>query len=514
MSWHHPILSCTDSKRFEDQLFDGDSAKAALAMEKAGTALAEQLLMDLGVRLQGKSIRCLLLVGKGHNSGDALIAVSTLFECLPGLTVELLPVFGVEHMSAAVQPWWNIICQHDRVELIDQKALFSGDCEIESNYDLSIDGIFGMQFRSPLSDQLVSLFRKIDQLNIDIRVAVDLPSGLNDSTNDAVLRADFTYATGIVKTPLIKPENLGLVGRVRYLDIGFFEKEYSPEDFDFRVVHHGIFDADKRIRPIACDKRSYGHLLIVGGSTTMPGALLMAVKAAIRSGVGLLTVVCPLSVSAQFAAVVPEAMWIPWEENLEGGLALEGLNLLQQFQKRITAVLLGPGCGQQAETQALLDEIIELFDVPVILDADALTFQRMERLKTINRPIVMTPHEGEFRRISGMGREDFLKIENLRRFAGVFSEAIVVLKGPLTKMSNGESVVLSPFGNPILARGGSGDLLSGLIAGKVAVGGKKCFYESVARGVATHGNAADRLFSEKEETHIQTTDILNFLNLY
>ena len=371
-----------------------------------------------------------------------------------------------------------------------------------------------MQFRSPLSDELVSLFQKIDQLNIDVRVAVDLPSGLNDFTNEAVLRADFTYATGIVKTPLVKPENIGLLGRVRYLDIGFFEKEESCEVCDMRAVHHGIFDADKRIRPVVCDKRSYGHLLIVGGSTTMPGALLMAVKAAIRSGIGLLTVVCPHSVSAQFAAVVPEAMWIPWEETPEGGLALEGLNLLRQFQKKITAVLLGPGCGQQAETQALLDEIIELFDVPVVLDADALTFSRMERLRSMNQPIVMTPHEGEFRRISGMAREETLAVENLRKFAGNFSETMVVLKGPLTRMSNGESVVCFPFGNPVLARGGSGDILSGLIAGKVAGGGEKCLYESVARGVACHGNAADRLFSEKEETHIQTTDILNFLNLY
>ena len=120
MSWHHPILSCTDSKRFEDQLFNGDCTKAAQAMEKAGRALAEQLLTDLGVRLQG-NIRCLLLVGKGHNTGDALIAVSALIERLPGLTVELLPVLGVEKMSAAVQPWWQTICQHDRVELIDER---------------------------------------------------------------------------------------------------------------------------------------------------------------------------------------------------------------------------------------------------------------------------------------------------------------------------------------------------------------------------------------------------------
>lgn len=509
MHWHHPVLSCAESLEFESTRFDGNVEKAAAAMECAGTALAHQLIKDLGVRFSG-SCRCCLLLGKGHNAGDAIIAACLLLQHIGGLQVVAVPLWDPAEMSPAVRPWWQRLIDHPRVQVEALSNLL--DAQPVPRFDLSIDGVFGMQFRAPLSESLKASFDAVNAWEVAVRVAVDLPSGLNDHANSPVLRADFTYATGIFKSPLAKVENLEAAGRVRYLDIGFFEQ--ADRSTRSRVAHAGLLQSLAALRPVRSDKRSYGHLLIVAGSRRMPGALLMTVKGALRSGVGLVTVLAPESVAPQFAASVPEAMWVPWPETPEGGLALEGVGALEQYRERITAILLGPGCGREAETQALLDDVIDRFSVPVVLDADALTRARAMRLQSRCSPVVMTPHEGEFRRIAGMDAAQHMSDEALGAFAEKFNHCIVVLKGPLTRMSDGEQILLFPLGNPILARGGSGDILAGLVSGKVANAEKTALNFRVAQAVACHAYAADRLFSCKEETHVCTTDILNFLNQY
>lgn len=514
MNWHHPILSCSESKAFEDLLFAEDPQKAAMAMETAGKALGKALIRDLGVRLASQA-NCLLLLGKGHNAGDALVAANLLLDELENLSVDVVPLLGHSDFSPAVEPWWELLIARENVRICGMDVL---NPSLDLRYQLSLDGVFGMQFRPPLSEKLRVLFGRINTLQINTRVAVDLPSGLSDCEREIadsdILRADFTYATGICKLPVVKTQNLARVGRLRYLDIGFFDAPFEKNHEKQRVVHAGIFEKMHQLRAVDSDKRSYGHLLIVAGSRNMPGALLMAARAAIRSGVGLVTAVAPESVVAQFAAVVPEAMWMSWSETEHGGLALEGFSRLQDLKSRITGLLVGPGCGVEHETQALLDEVIDFFDVPVVLDADALTRERVARLTERSESIVMTPHEGEFRRIAGVGKDFELSHDFFLQFTEQFTNAFSVLKGPLTKLTDGELIYVFPMGNPILARGGSGDILAGLIAGKIAGAEKNLLLEAVAQGISIHANAADRLLALKEETHVQTTEILNYLNLY
>lgn len=379
-------------------------------------------------------------------------------------------------------------------------------------FALSIDGVFGMQFRAPLSNELAAIFERLNAWEIGVRIAVDLPSGLGDESVESVLRADFTYATGILKAPLLKRQHRSLVGRVRYVDIGFFDLRNL--DCDERVAAPSLIASLKELRSVECDKRSFGHLLIVAGSRSMPGALSMSVQAALRSGVGLVSVVAPESVVPQLAARMPEAMWVPWPEAPEGGLALEGVGMLERLRKRITAVLLGPGCGREPETQTLLDDICERFDVPLVLDADALTRERIELLQQRRVPVILTPHEGEFRRIAALGRDDPIDAAAVNHFVSAFSGVQLVLKGPVTQLCSGRNRICFPMGNPVLARGGSGDILAGLVSGKVAMSEKKDLDLKVAQAIACHALAADRLSSLKEETHVCTTDILNYLNQY
>ena len=491
---------------YEKEYFGGDVTLAAKAMESAGRALGRAVWQESGKRLL-LNPKALLILGKGHNAGDALIACDELLKLHPALEVDLLPVFGAEAMAPAVWPWYERVRGNPAV-----RVLATGDLrnDVGAGYGLSIDGVFGMQFRPPLKGELIELFELINRSAIDVRVAVDLPSGVSDDNSETVLKADYTYATGILKSPLCKPENRKSCGRVRYLDLGFFEEK--PElEVKVRVLAPQLLKRAEALRPVCSDKRSYGHLLVVAGSRSMPGALLMTVQSALRSGVGLVTVVAPESISTTCCAQAPEAMWLPWAETPRGGLALDGLLDLQAYGNKISAVLMGPGVSTEPESQALLDGICELFDGPFILDADALQEVRVALLKRMGKSMILTPHEGEFRRIAGLQGSDTITdaiIEGFCRNSG----AIVVLKGPLSSIASGQERYFSPYGGPALARGGSGDLLSGLVAGKVANPGIPDLLESVAMGVVVHGKAADHLASLKGETHIHTTQILDHLN--
>jgi NAD(P)H-hydrate epimerase len=205
-------------------------------------------------------------------------------------------------------------------------------------------------------------------------------------------------------------------------------------------------------------------------------------------------------------------MWIGWPETAEGGLGLAGHYLMRERLGRATALALGPGLGREPETLALVREIVANAPVPVVLDADAL---QPDILRAGSAPRVLTPHAGEFARIAGRAA--------LRDFCGE-TGATVVLKGPITRIGTADTVYHSFFGGPVLARGGSGDLLAGLIGGLLAQAVAErlpvpCGSESAsatllaaARGVVWHGLAADALARAKGQVAVQTTQVLDYLS--
>ena len=164
---------------------------------------------------------------------------------------------------------------------------------LANSYDLCLDGIFGLQFRLPLAESVAELLARVNSHpRVRVRAAVDLPSGLGAEPAGTVFRADFTYATGIAKAPVLQPVHAAYVGRLRYLDLGFFAAAAPGAD---RILLPGILAPLAAPRPAQSDKRTYGHLLVVGGSLSYPGAVVLAVRAALRSGVGLVTAFVPES---------------------------------------------------------------------------------------------------------------------------------------------------------------------------------------------------------------------------
>ncbi len=519
----HPVLTCAEAKGWETRLLKDELAEW-VAMQQAGTAVADAFKADYR-EIGGlpDNARLLVLAGKGHNGGDALLATKGLLEGRPAATVDLLLCFGDTALRPLAKRSLHEL-QRTAGPRLRGVTLANLKSELAS-YDACVDGVYGFQFRPPLDESTAELLVWVNaHPRIRLRAAVDLPSGLGDENADTVFRADFTYATGIVKAPAVAPANAAFVGRLRYLDLGFFGAAHGedlPNPVDpvgrvvpdepasnARVLTKGILAPLTQLRPSLSDKRVYGHLLVLGGSHSYPGAVLLAVRAALRSGVGLITAFVPEKLVPEYAARHPEAMWVGCPVNAAGGIAQASLALVRERMARATALLLGPGLGAEAETVALVTQIVAEAPVPLVLDADALRPEVVAAVR--HKPFIGTPHAGEYQRIAPA--------------LPAATQGVVVLKGPLTRVysraglrpaeggqsQTGPTTYCSPFGGPVLARGGSGDILAGLIGGLLAQKPNDPLL-AACRGVVWHGRAADLLARTQGQVAVETSQLLEQL---
>lgn len=505
----HPVLTCDEARELEAALFAGDTSREWHAMQQAGEAIAAAVLRDFeeigGFPANG---RILVVAGKGHNGGDALIAARQILERFPAAAAAVRFAFGVRALRPlAARAWRELVhTAGERATTLAARSPANTGSSAEA-FALCLDGIFGFQFRPPCDPRTAQLIADMNATPIGLRAAVDLPSA-------GLFQADFTYATGSVKTPAL---DLATSGRVRYLNLGFLTGTLPGLT---RVLTPAVLAPLAALRLPQSDKRSFGHVFVLGGSRSFPGAVLMALQAALHSGAGLVTAFVPESLASAFAARVPEAIWVGWPETPDGGLALEGLHLLRERIERATALVIGPGIGREPETLALVTEAIRLSAKPVLLDADAL---QPEIVRGAEAPLVLTPHAGEFARLAGDA--------TLEQFAAT-SGATIVLKGPVTRIAcrkktvspvaNAEqnvsrkrpvadvTVYLSFFGGPVLARGGSGDLLAGMIGAQLAQLPDDPEL-AAARGLVWHGLAADLLAQARGQVAVTTTQLLDYL---
>lgn len=487
-------------------------------MKAAGEGIARMLLEDYTeIRPVPPHLRVLGLIGKGNNGGDALIACGQLLADCPRASVDLILVEPVDALSPlaakALHQLEGRVCTHpitaeSTAESLSNLLAAAGGVD---GFHLCIDGLLGMSFKPPLREPLRSLIEAVNAYQaVDLRAAVDLPSGQGDVADTVTFRADFSYATGIVKQALLRGGSE--CGRVRYVDLGFFENEAAQTLADKEtMLTTSVLDPLRRLRPTASDKRTFGHLFIVGGSTRMPGALLMTVKAAIQSGAGLVTAFAPASLVPVLAAQVPEAMWVAWPETASGTLNPRGISLVQERMGRATALVAGPGFGRDRNTEMLTQEIVAQVECPVVLDADALRARVIEAAQRRKRqfgPIIVTPHMGEFMRMAKLVEVNDTSAALLD--FSKFNKVTTVLKGSNTRICDGERIAYSTRGGPVLARGGSGDLLAGIIGGLVAQAGKGEL-EVVASGVMLHGLAAEQLARSRGQIMVRTTELLDYL---
>jgi NAD(P)H-hydrate epimerase len=497
------VLSCAEAKAWEKALLADEAAEWS-AMERAGAALGREVLEDFkevgGFPADG---RVLILAGKGHNGGDALLAARAILAQHPAARASVVLCFG----ARSLRPLAGRALDRLKAEAPGRVDLVAADDALREDaaHALCLDGIFGFQFRPPMDNDTAALIARVNaHAGIRFRAAVDLPSGVGEQNATTIFRADFTYATGIVKRPVLSPRVSASVGRLRYLDLGFFAVAGSaaPGSRSAPPATECILTLDvlgplAQLRSSLTDKRTFGHVVIVGGSRSYPGAVMLATRAALRSGAGLVTAFVPASLAPEYAAAHPEAMWVGCPETAKGGLAVGTMDLIRERLPRASALLIGPGLGAEPEVLATIQEIIrQTNDLPVVLDADALRAEIVELVK--ERRFIGTPHAGEFERIAPR-----LFVDG--KF--VAPQGILVLKGPLTRVTDGKTIYHSPFGGPVLARGGSGDLLAGLIGGLLAQRPAEPLQAAI-QGVVWHGRAADLLARARGQVAIEISELL------
>lgn len=481
-----PVLSCAEAAAAEAAFLAGDAKLSWQLMNVAARGVGEEALRLLG----RKPERILVLAGKGNNGADAFLAA---LRCARAGT-EIVAVFAEGGPARAqARRAWSVRKRGVRIGIVAAANLRRLAAR---EFCLIFDGILGQGFRAPLSAELRRFLRDTDKLR-GLRIAVDLPSGLGDDATGPAFRADLTVSIGCLKRPLLAPGAARFVGRLRVLDIGLPLGETEEA-----CVTAAALAPLTRPRRARSDKRHQGRVLIVGGSERMPGAVIMNTAAALRAGAALVTTCLPESVRAKAAVAYPEAMWRGLRTGRDGSLSATNLKALRPLLADKDAVLLGSGMGEKAVK--LIGAIAASAKPALVLDADALRPAVIK--ESSGAPIrVLLPHAGEFRRLSGR----LASVAAARAYARR-TKTILVLKGPLTCVTDGLRVIHVPFGGPVLARGGSGDLLAGIVASVLArrVELGLTALDAVLLATTWHARAADWLRDDHGEEAVRTTELL------
>ena len=467
----HPVLTCRQSAEFEELLFGSCLQKQQLAMQEAGNAIAEEFLSEFGSRMP-KDANILCLCGKGHNGGDALIASKRILKDFNQARLSVL-IDPPETLKPNTRNALSALahCRRDNIRIINwtDKKCLEGE-----KFFLIVEGISGMNFMPPMRPDMAERVAFANSAQADIKISIDLPAGISDEMDaPEAFRADATYAAGIAKTPIFKAFNARFTGRIRYADIGFFGGKYkassiaqkfveSAEPKEF-IASPSLLRRLGKIRPALCDKRDFGRILIIGGSESFPGAPLMNVKAALRSGAGIVNALVPKFCTAQFAASEPSAIWSGAKTDNNGSISEENIPLAKALAERSDAIAAGSGMANSPSARKLISELLKEFpDKPFVLDADAISAEAAAILPLRNAPALLTPHAGEFLRLAADASDESLVETSMRL------KSHILLKGAISKISRGDKIFLLTSGSPALARGGSGDFLCGLCGGIIA----------------------------------------------
>ncbi len=508
----YPIFSLVDARAYENSILKGDSVLTADAMANAGRAIGSELLLDYKELGEWPATaKILILGGKGLNTGDAFVACETIRESIPGLQVTL--VLTVEESS--LNPIAGEVLDRlkadmgERLGIISIKDFLSLD---EACFDVVLDGLYGLGFSPPLRQNVAGLLEQVNSMDsIRLRISIDLPSGMGDATDPNTFRADLTYIPGVAKAPVFEKENAAFVGRIRFLEIEPFLHQAIGEEDEFCLASRRAHTSINRVRAAQSDKRSYGHCLIIAGSTQMPGAAMMSAMGALQAGAGLVTTCAPMNVTTHIAPRVPEAMWRPLPLNQEGGFDIEAVRIVTHAAVKADAILLGPGLVLDRATVFVLSRIIREIHLPLVIDASALTQDVISAVlgrPLFAGPVILTPHLGEFHRIS-VSKLSEVDSNTLMSFSRKF-RVTTVLKGNPNLISDGNRVIAAPVGGPVLARGGAGDILSGMITCLLAQNPDTPLDVAV-KAVCWHGAAADALARESGAIAVKTTDLLPHL---
>ena len=474
-------------------------------MEHAGTEVASFVL-----RQYPNAKKIAVICGKGNNGGDGLAAARKLNEWGKQVKVLLLAE-PTELKGDAAKMYAKIGLPVAIARTAGQVMVSLTELRIES--DLAIDAMLGSGFRPPIDEPyktaatVVGAFQRV--------LAVDIPSGA-DSDRYGPQEGEMVRADSIVTFTAPRPAHVFSEltnGPIAVAHIGSPQKAIRSR-LRLKVTTPADLERLIRDRKRESNKGSFGHVLVVGGSTGKAGAAAMAGIAALRAGAGLSTVATAKSVLPNVAGFYPELMTEPLPETADGTIATGAGVRIQELLKTMTVMAIGPGISRDPHTATLVRSLVVNETIPMVVDADGLNAfeHHSDELNGKGRILVITPHPGEMARLTGLTvpavQSD--RIGVARRFAAEH-QVIVVLKGHRTLIAEPDgNVWVNTTGNPGMATGGAGDILTGLTAGLMAQYPVNRF-RAILGAVYLHGLAGDVMREQLGELPLIATDLLRGL---
>ena len=501
------LLTAAQMREADRQAIEEIGLPGALLMENAGRAAAAVLQQRFGDSFPGP---VLVLAGKGNNGGDGYVLARTLQQA--GWQVRTLVLAAAESISGDAALHLQILLRcGGMVELVSEDSALEAALARQTQLRVAVDALLGTGLTSPVQGLYA---RAIDWLNAGQApiLALDIASGVDAGSGRILgraVQASVTVSFAAAKLGQVLYPGAACCGTLEVVDIGLPMAAPLPAGERHTLVDARSAAALLPSRPVTGHKGTFGHLLVVGGCRGKSGALALSAAGGLRSGAGLITAAGPASLVPLLAQQLLEVMTAPLAE-VDGHLSLQALPALQQLWQDKAALALGPGLGETDEARALARRLLVDCPLPLVLDADglnALGGQPELLLQRAGRATVLTPHPGEMARLCdcSIAAVEADRVAAARSFATGF-QVVLVLKGARSLIATPQGeIFVNGSGNPGLASGGSGDVLTGLIAGLLAQG--LTAGAAAVLGVYLHGLAAERLSRHMGQAGLAASDL-------
>ncbi|QEC66067.1 NAD(P)H-hydrate dehydratase [Panacibacter ginsenosidivorans] len=441
-----------------------------------------------------KHQQILIFCGKGNNGGDGLAIARQLIEAGLSPVVYILE-FGAKGTDDFQTNLHKLHQLTTAIHFIQAAEFFP---VIDKHKDLVIDALFGSGLNRPLQELSAALVDHINNAGVTV-IAIDVPSGMfidKSSKDNIVIKAKYTLTFQALKLCFIVAENAPCFGEVHVLDIGLINS-FLQTIKTYTLVTKQLITTQLIQRNAFAHKGTYGHALLIAGNKGKMGAAILAAKACLRSGAGLVTINTNENYFTAVHAALPEAMCIDRSENIDHSI--------------YKSAGIGPGIGVNDESAIVVAATLTQFTKPMVIDADALNIIAANEgwLNNVPAGSIITPHPKEFERLFGKCADDFERIEKVMALSIQYPFTIV-LKGHHTMIASKGEAWFNTTGNPGMAKGGSGDVLTGMLSALLAQGYDPL--QSALTGVYLHGLAADIAIKNIAQVSMLATDIIDHIS--
>lgn len=488
------IFSAKENKELDEYTVMKESITQFELMERAASAVTYEIISRWR-----RNTPVVVFAGPGNNGGDAMAVARMLSG--EGYTISVYFFNPTRNASPLAQKNFELLSE---TSVKAEEVVLTFIPPELSKGVLVVDGLFGVGLNRTLTGGYVSLAQYINESGASV-LSIDIPSGLfseDNSGNEArgIIKADITITFQYPKLAFLLEENAEYVGEWKIADIGISPEIIAEKETPLYYMEAEDVVSLLKRRPKYSDKRQYGHLLLVAGSAGMMGAAVMASKAALRAGAGLVSIHSAACGEEIIQTSVPEAMFI----------ADSNMNRITNcsLSKWHNVVAVGPGMGRHRDTLEALNYLLNKANVPLVIDADALNIiaETKGMFAKVPKYSVITPHKYEFDRLFGASETMYQRLLKAKQIA-VEREITIVLKGANTAVvkPTGE-IYFNSTGNPGMATAGSGDVLTGIIASLIAQNYAPS--DAATIGVFLHGMAGDIALEEESIESLLATDII------